>query len=129
MKLEEQVVGLELAKKLKKLGVKQESVFYWTKRHKTRRVELKRGNMPLGNYDGAGKHAVWLDGEMWSAFSVAELGEMLPDFVNCYKTSNEWAVWYGNLKEDTPQFHDLNLSNAMAKMLIWLIENKKVDAR
>ena len=29
MKLEDQVVSLELAKKLKELGVKQESLFYW----------------------------------------------------------------------------------------------------
>ena len=29
MKLEQQVVSLELAKKLKELGVKQDSLFYW----------------------------------------------------------------------------------------------------
>ena len=29
MKLEDQVCSLELAKKLKELGVKQDSLFYW----------------------------------------------------------------------------------------------------
>lgn len=31
MRLEDQAYGLELAKKLKELGVKQESLWYWSK--------------------------------------------------------------------------------------------------
>ena len=67
MKLEDQVCSLELAQKLKAMGVKQESHFYWVNR---------RG-------DGAclvceEESMNWANPEMWSAFTVAELGEMIP---------------------------------------------------
>ena len=68
MKLEDQVCGLELAKKLKELGVKQESIFAW--------AEVNQGG---NNW----KYQVvqsdfQADCEYISAFTVAELGEMLP---------------------------------------------------
>jgi hypothetical protein len=33
MKLEEQVTSLELSKKLKELGIKQNSLFWWSREH------------------------------------------------------------------------------------------------
>ena len=63
MKLENQVVSLELAKKLKELGVPQESWFLWW-------------------HDDACHHFVGTDWKshrvVAAAFTVAELGEMLP---------------------------------------------------
>lgn len=71
MKLEQQVISLELAKRLKALGVKQESIFYW-----------QYG----GELDGA--VLCFEHDETWdddykhvAAFTVAELGEMLPHVI------------------------------------------------
>ena len=65
MKLQDQVTSLELSRKLKKLGVKQESIWYWyclgedyAIRYRTPSV-IKKG---------------------YSAFTVAELGEMLKKY-------------------------------------------------
>lgn len=67
MKLEKQVVSLELAKKLKSLNVKQESLWYWGK------VETD-SEFRLMNSTGAE-----LCKEAYSAFTVAELLQMLKE--------------------------------------------------
>ena len=70
MKLEKQVCSLELAKKLKELGVKQESLWYWNQT-----FEAKRKPHPyLFEVQGWDKTH-----HKYSAFTVAELGEMRKD--------------------------------------------------
>src|SRR3990167_9092334 len=73
--IEQHVVNSELSKKLKELGVKQESYFHW-------------GNPPFAK-DGFNilHFDEWQDSakcgyETYSAFLVSELGEMLPAFVS-----------------------------------------------
>lgn len=73
MKLEDQVCSLELAQRLKGLGVKQDSWFWW--------LHDKDTNWELTYH---GKDDDWLGMvyhhdtfECVSAFTVAELGEML----------------------------------------------------
>ena len=66
MPVEHQVCSHELAKRLAELGVRQESVFWW--------VDGK-----LTYTGGRASHAP-LHGGI-AAFTVAELGEMLPDEV------------------------------------------------
>lgn len=61
MKLENQVTSHEISKRLKELGVKQESLFYWE---------------PQSN--GIFEITRWYHKDSISAFTVAELGEMLP---------------------------------------------------
>ena len=79
MILESQVVSLELAKKLKELGVKQESRWDWVRSSTTGRYKLViiggRGNKGFTDYICAGRDNKF--GEIYSAFTVAELGEML----------------------------------------------------
>lgn len=66
MQLEKQVCTLEQAKKLKELGVKQESLFYHTSSEKW-------GVLPKTSID--------FTGDPWSAFTAAELVQMNQ---NCY---------------------------------------------
>lgn len=117
---EAHVTSLELSKRLKALGVKQESEFYWI----------------------AGCIMAWPDttiGEC-SAFLASELGELLPlylkrdankgisfsvetDGLQIYKSYDNkvWIVSYSYNSES-----DRSLANCLAKMLIYLIENKLI---
>ena len=70
MKLEDQVCSLALAKSLKELGIEQESLFYW-QFFTGHDFVIHDVNKAL-NYDT----------ETYSAFTVAELGEMLPKAVS-----------------------------------------------
>lgn len=125
MKLEDQVCSLELAKKLKELGVKQESLFVWIQRKPESANEephwyvKQEGNWPAGMklYDSN------------SAFTVAELGEMLKGYG--YATSqtipfadeNKWYCFvYEEDITDWDDFADTE-ADARAKMLCYLIEN------
>ena len=64
MNIEEQVTSLELSKKLKELGVKQESLWYW----------WKAGHIFVEEERYAGRQ--WE--KLASALTVTELGELLP---------------------------------------------------
>lgn len=83
MTLESQVCSLELAKQLKELGVKQESLFWWG----NGRSYLWMGRAMVSiEEEVVQKKSVFPDDFEWySAFTVAELGEMLP-----------WTLWNEN---------------------------------
>lgn len=78
MKLEQQVVSLELAKKLKELGVKQDGVYYWViipekvNQYTQRPVEHRL--IPAKALKG-------YPYELYSAFTVAELLNMLQELI------------------------------------------------
>jgi hypothetical protein len=140
MKLEQQVVSLELAKRLKELGVKQESYFDWQV-PKSRTIpegQLLR----VENFDSE-----FFD--YFSAFTVAELGEMLPLYTKtwyCLSSSdtNNWIGKIGQLPEanykifpfngrsveigrEITYFYANSEAGARAKMLIYLLENKLIN--
>jgi hypothetical protein len=81
MKLDEQVTSLELSKRLRALGAPQTSVFFW--------VETKKGD---ANPLLVGPNAVDIpDADFYSAFTVAELGAMIPySFVSERRASGRW---------------------------------------
>jgi len=115
MKLEQQVTNLELSKKLKELGVEQESLFYWMTGHNNPVEKPQFGFQEMLDKD-----------LICSAFTVAELGEELKNWLlyNFYSMPNicdeGWEVdsrLVENLLADTE-------ANARAKMLIYLKENK-----
>lgn len=117
MKLENQVCSLELAKKLKELGVKKESLFYHledTFGDKTYRgIVNEIGNNPKGG------------NTYYSAFTVAELGEMLPEY---YLTMKALGKWHYGKQKATAEFIDMDYTeaDARAKLLIYLLENKLI---
>jgi hypothetical protein len=74
MELQKQVVSLELSKKLKSLGVKQESLFYWVDRGNLDR--RGKGEMQVQCADCADEYG---NEKHFSAFTVAELVNMLTE--------------------------------------------------
>ena len=66
-----------------------------------------------------------------SAFTVAEIGKMLPrriknDFLVINKEFKKWEVDYKYEQQEFMVISDKTLANAMAKMLIYLLENKLI---
>lgn len=84
MELEEQVVSLQLSQKLKELGVKQNSLIYW------RDDEYPYLCLPsFGGQAHIPMEAQYSKNSKYlSAFTVAELGNMLPKSINI-KTVDE----------------------------------------
>lgn len=117
MKLENQVVSLELAKKLKKLGVKQESVWVWAIGGD--KCEDK-WTLLLRDDDS------WSATEVISAFTCAELGEMLPEDILCFKHQDGKGFFIRHRTKEI-YFVEDNEANARAKMLIYLIKNKLIE--
>jgi len=131
MELSEQVVSLELAKKLKELGVEQDSLFeyrkfddgkdfFWSKPIFVGKIPDKLGCANVG----FGKV---------SAFTVAELGEILWDVFE----KTDWKLLYKAYGEvfdfkGTSWIGDLGIVNLIrnpnmsAKMLIYLLEKNLI---
>ena len=151
MKLEDQVSNLELSKRLKELGVKQDSFFIWEKRgNKNWKLRIDCSKLSEyyakgEDYDGCpdiftylGCETEYYSIEQCSAFTVAELGEMMPFMLK--KNGREWILSITKQGEDfwcvTYRFEGFGwgechhsghvLADCLAKMLIWLIENGKV---
>lgn len=131
MKLENQVCSLELAKRLKELGVRQESLYFWwrdnfgleSSKKESEHLENHKPNNPQNGWD------------YFSAFTVAELGEMLPlrlrilkkiTLVVTYKGSKHWFVPKDKEKLIFEMKCDDTEANARAKILIYLLENKLI---
>jgi len=128
MKLQDQVCSFELAKKLKELGVKQGSLFYWYTDGLNFQVDIKTDYI-RGVYGYSGKQD-----EMYPTFTVAELGEMLPNFCSSYQmpephTSSSISLWYCGAKETELSQVAETEADARAKMLIYLIENNLMEAK
>jgi hypothetical protein len=127
MKLEEQVCSIKLAQILKGLGVNQESLFYW--RYST------DGSKPSHELNQQGRHPDNEYASCAAAFTVAELGEMLPSWGQYYDSSESlywkmpWKVrdsngvkWYSEADAKGSETE----ADARAKMLIHLIETKTI---
>jgi len=120
MKLEQQVCSLELSKKLKELGVKQESLFSWV----DVRLNYKEKDI---RYQLVFKCQKFYRDEV-SAFTVAELLDLLPAGTTILKrtdiTTKTIARYYVETCEQyNKDWYDENPANACAKMLIYLLEN------
>jgi len=128
MKLEKQICSLEHAKKLKELGVKQESEWIWAI------MNIGAGQSAY-IYNTVGDKGYYRDVE-YSAYTVAELGELLPENVlnkNCSiyldmsKIDNDWYINYraGCIRADISMV-GVTEADARALMLIYLLRNKLI---
>lgn len=126
MKFDQQVCNLELAEQLKELGVKQKSLFVWSVSSLTTMEPEITTLIYAASIHGKGIDC--------SAFTVAELGEMLPSDIVSYTKLGmgyAWQVHLEMLDDDFPpklkeknfQSAD-NEADARAKMLIYLLEHK-----
>lgn len=143
MKYEDKFTSLELSIKLQELGIPQKSLFYWEYLDE-RAYSLKNfihTVCPMN--EGIFKH--------FSAFSSDELMDLLPSFVDTKKNEPfnrffleihkrhvkniQYSIKYicdthsmnsvGNMatiKFSDKNIYDENLANALAKMLIYLLE-------
>lgn len=127
MKLEDQVVSLELAKKLKSLNVKQESQLYWTNDDNGNRLVHKISGDTFNVMDAVASF-VTTKSVLCSAFTVAELGEMLPTQIASHRVEDAdpfyWISWARDrFNRGHVQSQDaVTEADARAKMLIYLIE-------
>jgi hypothetical protein len=137
MDLSQQVVSLDLARRLKELGYKQESLFYWDRNGNLYiRLNIETGFM-LRLSDRTYHDGTTL-GDFIAALTVGELGEMLPGQLMLddkehpihqlitEKSSTLWHCSYicaacmGKLGSQWAETE----ADARAKMLIYLLENK-----
>jgi len=136
MKLENQVCSLKLAKKLKELGVKQKSLFEWQSYAENEGTESYWGLYYL-KCENDWRYAE----DRCSAYTVAELGEMLPkqmlvgNEVTIFQSlsAGNWVVYYGSkngtaefLGDDQISTFDDTEADARATMLIYLFENNLI---
>ncbi len=112
MKLENQVVNRELSQEIEKLGVKQDSLWWWFR-----------------NIDGWSIHEIGgkcdsdRKKDYCSAFTVAELGEMLPFPISRQIFKNVHGR-YGFYTETAKLILADTEADARAKLFIYLIEKK-----
>jgi hypothetical protein len=134
MDLKKQVVSLEYAKRLKELGVYADTYFHWAFNPFAHGQEWFLDDENLA-YDP--DYSI-------SAFTVAELGELLPIEIfgvegmrydlNIWKSKEGWnaAYWWDEdsrrrVKTMSITFNEKNLVDAMARTLISLIEQDLYD--
>lgn len=119
MELEKQVCNLELAKKLKELGVMQESYLIWI-----RGYQEDSWSLTVSKFN----HHV----NRYAAFTVAELGEMLPigldskgQAIQIERSKDGWVSGLRTYREFIKTFIEPREADARAKMLIYLLEQGK----
>lgn len=143
MNLEQQVCSLDLAKRLKELGVKQESLLCWDKTAIDGGYQL----MMDMTFNSANAHLeLRRTNKAIAAFTVAELGERVPASIKHKKGhifllqmsrkdgTPIWDVgymkWNNQSKFDWADVEITQRSDteadARAKMLIYLLENKLI---
>ena len=115
MELRNQVCSLELAKKLKELNCQQDSLWYWIVDEKTKEVDLSNGKPIIKGL------------KFYSAFTVAELGEMLP-IGYCSTNSGKMIKSYvcGKIESNTKDCYAKTEVNSRAMALIYLLEKNLI---
>jgi len=120
--IESHVTSLELSRKLHELGVNKPSIYYWHEGNDINDEGHEVYRLELLNY----QHSYL---ESYAAYLSSELLPILPKKIannDCHErylyidTSLDYTLYYF---EDVDNQSDENFANAIAKMLIYLIEN------
>lgn len=143
MQIEKQVISLQTAKQLKELGVKRESLFYWC----VPKWDETGTNGVIRDASQAKLYGTDFTPTTYPAYSVAELGEMLPMWIShndlywypeilpTYSeggTSNDERYFrvcyysYPSSKKEMCLVNEDDLAEALAKLLIKLLENNLI---
>lgn len=112
--LESQCSSLESSKRLKSLGVRQDSLFVW--------AEVNQGGKEW-KYNIV-RNDFQADIEYIAAFTCAELGELMPKWAATFKANSpEGIIWTAEDGQSPEHKHiGATEAEARAKMLIYLIE-------
>jgi len=123
MKLEQQVVSLDLSKQLKEAGYPQEGLWFWAKTSE----DGEKWVWELGRW------ANGYIGDKIIAPTVAELGEALPSWFEDKSIImfNDCDQWFVQFRKDAfgKMIRDCNdeiLANAMAEMWLYLKKEKLI---
>jgi hypothetical protein len=127
MKLQDQVTDLRKAKRLKELGISQDSLWFWEEMTepipegcaKNRLQAYSNGGHPIPNSFIA---------DIFSAFTIAELGCMLPDQVAITRKIAGWRVNFDPASWSGSGGENVTLADLLASLLISLLEQKFITA-
>lgn len=121
MELSKQVTSLEISKKLNDLWVKKDSIYVWVLFLTGREKEWQLRHTPTQDTYNFRDSRI-------SAFTVAELWELMKTENMSSWYSEEWCGWwaeclnvYGKVREEDTE------ANARWLLLIYLIENKLIS--
>lgn len=138
MELKDQVVSLESAKRLRELGIKQESLFYWVDWGKVERWQCRYKEYIDTYWDEVIERGY----TVISAFTVSELMELCnskdcfigTDYDDGAYERYDKPVFCGyfagfRTKNGFKKFRENSLTECIAKMLIYMIENGIVEVK
>lgn len=130
MKPEKQVTPFAQARRFKELGVKQQSLFYWGTESTYPKGDDPVETPVLYYYEGIiewGIEPASVDG-LYAAYTVAELGVMLPDKIEGYVYGFNRTIgsgsWWIKEDDDIKYFTGRGEAESRAALLIHLLENK-----
>ncbi|MFW9821361.1 MAG: hypothetical protein ACFFE4_00405 [Candidatus Thorarchaeota archaeon] len=93
MDINKQVCSFELAKKLKDLGIEQDSLWYISE-NENYIISQEQYYEFEERIESIGKCEDFYSEKFYSAFTVAELGEMLPQVIKNKKNNDYWESAY-----------------------------------
>ena len=127
MKLENQVVSLELSKQLKEAGYEQEGLWWWSIFHGSAGKGKPIDYPPKLELYENGITEVYLKSSSFKYFvapTVAELGERLPDNISSHKCN--FKKGYFVYDDNAMNFVEDTEANARAKMWLYLKKEGKL---
>lgn len=124
MILEDQLTSIELSKRLKELGVKQESRLTWKRFIPIKGSSYLKPEWQISLYKGTDDQR-----EIVSAFLAQELLELFPKDFHLERDGNNWNLSFNFPRRDghidLSIKDEPNFANVLASMLITLIKDRK----